>query len=55
MPWCAAASGVLELTLVKGSKGVNWASLLKGHTQNDPYTASEVEKTLMLERFQAEV
>jgi len=46
--------GVLELSLIKGSKGINWASLLVGHTTNDPFTASEVEKSLMLERFQAE-
>ena len=50
-----ADGGVLELSLIKGSKGINWASLLVGHTTNDPFTASEVEKSLMLERFQAEV
>ena len=49
-----AEDGVLHLSLVKGSKGVNWECLLKGHTPNDPYTASEVQKSLMLERFQAE-
>lgn len=47
--------GVLHLSLTKGSKGVTWACLLQGHTVNDPLTASEVQKSLMLERFQAEV
>lgn len=46
--------GVLHLALEKGSKGVTWECLLKGHTPNDPFTASEVQKSLMLERFQAE-
>ena len=49
-----AEGGVLNLSIVKGSKGTTWESLLAGHTKNDPYTASEVQKTLMLERFQAE-
>ena len=46
--------GILTLSLTKGSKGLTWEALLKGHTPNDPYTQSEVQKTLMLERFQAE-
>ena len=45
---------MLHLSLVKGSKGVSWDSLLQGHTKNDPFTQSEVQKSLMLERFQAE-
>jgi len=40
--------------LTKGSKGVTWRSLIRGHTAVDEYTASEVQKSLMLERFQAE-
>ena len=46
--------GILHLSLTKGSKGQTWECLLKGHTPNDPYTQSEVQKSLMLERFQAE-
>lgn len=46
--------GILHLSLTKGSKGQTWDCLLKGHTPNDPYTQSEVQKSLMLERFQAE-
>ena len=49
-----AEDGVLHLSLVKGSKGVTWDCLLQGHTKNDPFTQSEVQKSLMLERFQAE-
>ena len=45
---------MLHLSLVKGSKGVTWDCLLQGHTKNDPFTQSEVQKSLMLERFQAE-
>lgn len=46
--------GVLHLTLCKGSKGVTWPSLLKGHAPVDPFTQQEVQKSLMLERFQTE-
>lgn len=46
--------GVLHLSLTKASKGQTWDCLLKGHTPVDPYTQSEVQKSLMLERFQAE-
>lgn len=46
--------GILNFSLTKGSKGVTWESLLKGHTSNDPFTQTEVQKSLMLERFQAE-
>ena len=46
--------GLLHLSLTKGSKGNTWDSLLKGHTPVDPFTQSEVQKSLMLERFQAE-
>ena len=45
----------LHLIITKGSKGVTWPSLLRGHTEVDPYTQQELQKTLMLERFQAEV
>ena len=45
---------MLHLSLVKGSKGVTWDCLLQGQTKNDPFTQSEVQKSLMLERFQAE-
>ena len=51
----AAEDGELHLVLTKGSKGVTWRSLIRGHTAVDEYTASEVQKSLMLERFQAEV
>ena len=44
----------LHLCITKGSKGVTWESLLKGHEPVDPFTQSEVQKSLMLERFQAE-
>ena len=46
--------GILQLELTKGSKGLTWECLLKGHTPVDPFTQSEVQKSLMLERFQAE-
>jgi hypothetical protein len=44
----------LHLTLCKGSKGVTWSALLRGHEAFDPMTQQEVQKSLMLERFQAE-
>jgi len=47
-------NGELQITLTKGSKGVTWQCLFKGHTPVDPFTLSECQKSLMLERFQAE-
>ena len=44
----------LHLCITKGSKGVTWSSLLRGHTEVDPLTQQELQKSLMLERFQAE-
>ena len=44
----------LHLCITKGSKGVTWNSLLRGHTEVDPLTQQELQKSLMLERFQAE-
>ena len=48
------SDGELQIILTKGSKGVVWDCLLKGHAKNDAFTASEVQKSLMLERFQQE-
>ena len=45
----------LHLIITKGSKGVTWNSLLRGHTEVDPLTQQELQKSLMLERFQTEV
>lgn len=47
--------GEIHLIITKGSKGLTWESFLKGHTKNDAFTASEVQKSMMLERFQEEV
>ena len=33
---------------------MTWNSLLRGHTEVDPLTQQELQKSLMLERFQAE-
>jgi hypothetical protein len=50
-----AEDGELHIILTKGSKGVTWKALIRGHTEVDPYTQSELQKSLMLERFQQEV
>ena len=46
--------GEIHITLTKGSRGVTWLCLFKGHAQVDAHTQSEIQKSLMLERFQAE-
>ena len=46
--------GVIHLILTKGSKGVTWPCFLRGHAPVDPFTQQEVQKSLMLERFQEE-
>lgn len=50
-----AEDSVLHIIFTKGSKGVAWRALIRGHTAVDEFTASEVQKSLMLERFQEEV
>ena len=44
----------IHLSITKGSKGVTWSSFLHGHTNVDAFTQQEVQKSMMLERFQAE-
>jgi len=51
--WCME-DGEIHIVLTKGSKGVPWSAVFQGHTKVDPYTQSEVQKALMLERFQEE-
>ena len=46
--------GVIHLILTKGSKGVTWPCFVRGHAPVDPFTQQEVQKSLMLERFQEE-
>ncbi len=36
-------------------KAETWASALKGHVSLDPLTQTEVQKNILLERFQEEV
>mmetsp|Transcript_54091 Transcript_54091/g.89782 ORF Transcript_54091/g.89782 Transcript_54091/m.89782 type:complete len:157 (-) Transcript_54091:409-879(-) len=47
-------NGELTIQLTKGSKGKTWPAVFQGHTKVDPFTMSECNKSLMLERFQAE-
>mmetsp|Transcript_23402 Transcript_23402/g.51383 ORF Transcript_23402/g.51383 Transcript_23402/m.51383 type:complete len:166 (+) Transcript_23402:170-667(+) len=46
--------GELHLQLQKAHKGEAWGSALKGHGQLDLFSEREVNKKLMLERFQEE-
>ena len=46
--------GEIHVVLAKGSKGVAWPGVFDGHTKVDPFTQSEIQKGLMLERFQSE-
>merc|ERR1712125_243975 len=43
-----------ELHIQKMRKGETWSSALKGHGQLDVFSEQEVNKKLMLERFQEE-
>eukprot|EP00743_Colponemidia_sp_Colp-15_P003072 GILK01003320.1.p1 GENE.GILK01003320.1~~GILK01003320.1.p1 ORF type:complete len:183 (+),score=22.84 GILK01003320.1:52-549(+) len=46
--------GELHINLQKSAKGETWLAALKGHQALDSFTQSEVQKKLMLERFQEE-
>eukprot|EP00927_Polykrikos_kofoidii_P067485 TRINITY_DN62976_c0_g1_i1.p1 TRINITY_DN62976_c0_g1~~TRINITY_DN62976_c0_g1_i1.p1 ORF type:complete len:174 (+),score=39.63 TRINITY_DN62976_c0_g1_i1:104-625(+) len=46
--------GELHIQLQKVHKGETWASALKGHGSLDMFSEQEVNKKLMLERFQEE-
>jgi len=45
---------VLSLTLVKASKHESWKGLIKGEYELDPFTAEQMDKKMMLEKFQNE-
>ena len=46
--------GEMEINLQKAKKGETWNSVLEGHATMDPFTKGEVQKKMMLERFQEE-
>jgi hypothetical protein len=46
--------GEIEIILHKMKKAETWPSALCGHGELDPYTQQEVQKKIMLERFQEE-
>ena len=47
-------NGELNINLQKMKKGVTWSSVFVGHDEVDPLTRNDVQKKLMLERFQEE-
>lgn len=46
--------GELHIQCDKLVQGESWASVLKGHTQIDAFQAEADQKSIMLQRFQAE-
>jgi len=46
--------GKIELILSKSVSHMTWTSLLKGDVQVDPFTKEEMQKKMMLEKFQNE-
>ncbi|CAE8682946.1 unnamed protein product, partial [Polarella glacialis] len=46
--------GELHIQLQKAHKGETWPAALKGHGQMDMFSEQEINKKLMLERFQEE-
>ena len=45
----------MSITLVKSSKHESWKSLIKGEFALDPFTSDQMDKKMMLEKFQNEV
>ena len=46
--------GEVEISLHKMRKAETWSSALLGHGEMDPFTKGEMQKKIMLERFQEE-
>lgn len=44
----------VHIQLCKMKKAETWASALQGHATMDPVTQTEVQKNILLERFQEE-
>lgn len=55
--WCLDDEGIINIVLVKAFRGETWESALLGHGAGevvDPATKQEIQKDLMIERFQEE-
>ena len=48
------SDGEIEINLQKMAKGETWPCALQGHGKIDQFTKDEIQKKLMLERFQEE-
>ncbi|KAL7452064.1 hypothetical protein ACHAWC_004483 [Mediolabrus comicus] len=46
--------GVIIIVLAKVFRGQTWEGVLRGHESIDPLTKQEMQRTMMLERFQEE-
>ncbi len=47
--------GEIEINLQKMKKGDTWGCVFENHGELNPFAKGEVQKQMMLERFQAEV
>ena len=45
----------VQVILQKAFKGETWSSVFKGHGEVDKITQQEIQKKILLERFQEEV
>jgi hypothetical protein len=53
--WYLDDDGIVNIVLIKAHKGETWESALKGkEVAVDPFTKQQIQKELMLERFQEE-
>ena len=54
--WTMGEDGEINVTLQKAKRGVTWGCALMGRGQQevDPVTKQEMQRSIMLERFQAE-
>ena len=50
------ADGIIQIVLVKANRGLTWDSALLGRqgAAVDPFTRQDIQKEMMLERFQEE-
>ncbi len=50
----AAEDGIININLQKMRKGETWSSVFVGHGELDPVAVQDVQKKMLLERFQEE-
>jgi len=52
--WSLEDGKLLSIALAKGNSHESWQALIKGEVEVDPFTKDQMDKKMMLEKFQKE-